>query len=116
MRIRIICEAAGVDVAAELNASVTAEAFGAILPLEAAANRWGDELYFTVPMHQELDGAVAKVGSGDVGFWPTGDAVCVFFGQQPVSPVNPLGRVQGDATVFRRVDEGQTVRVEALPG
>jgi len=115
MRVRIVCEAAGVEVTAELNDSSTTRALAEVMPLEAPAQRWGDELYFTVPVHHDHDKPVEQVESGDVGFWPPGDAFCVFFGQQPVGPVNPLGKVRGDATSLRSVEDGQTVRLEQLP-
>ena len=49
---------------------------------------------------------------GELGYWPVGRAFCIFFGPTPVStgdkpraysPVNPLGIVLGDATLFRSV-------------
>jgi uncharacterized protein len=115
MRVRIACEAAGVEVIADLNDSSTSRALAGVMPLEAPAQRWGDELYFTVPVHHDHDRPVDQVESGDVGFWPPGDAFCIFFGQQPVGPVNPIGKAIGDATVLRAVEGGQSVRVELVP-
>jgi uncharacterized protein len=59
---------------------------------------------------------------GELGYWPTGNAFCIFFGPTPASsadtpvaasPVNVLGRVIGDATVFRAVKSRDIVRIEA---
>jgi hypothetical protein len=58
----------------------------------------------------------ATVASGTVGYWPPGKAVCLFFGQQPVSPVNLIGALTGDAVLLRAVCDGQLVRLERLAG
>jgi hypothetical protein len=96
----------------------------AALPLEGAAHRWGDEVYFEVPVHvDEADDAREEMAVGELGFWPVGDAFCIFFGPTPISaagepraysPVNPFGMIEGDATVLRTVREGDTVRVSRL--
>jgi hypothetical protein len=113
VKIRIVCEAAGVEATATLGESATARALYKALPIEATAQRWGGEVYFTVPVAVGPEAAVEQVASGDIGYWPPGPAFCIFFGQQPVSAVNPLGAVDGDAAVFEAVDEGYPIRLEA---
>ena len=54
--------------------------------------------------------------SGAVGYWPPGRAVCLFFGQQPVSPVNIIGVLEGDPALLGAVQEGQVVRLEPFDG
>jgi hypothetical protein len=106
---------------AELNDSPTAQQIWQALPIEGEANRWGDEIYFEIPVKagQEPD-AREQVEVGELGYWPVGHAFCIFFGPTPVStderpraysPVNILGRVIGDATRFRNVKDGMRVRV-----
>ena len=56
----------------------------------------------------------AEVPSGGVAYWPPGNALCVFFGQTPYSPVNIVGTVEGDAKVLAAVKSGEAVRVEAV--
>ena len=91
------------------------------LPFESAANVWGDEIYFDIPLSldQEPD-ASADVEVGDLAYWPAGPAFCIFFGPTPVSPgdqprayspVNVSGRVLGDAKLFKAVSSGALVRV-----
>lgn len=53
---------------------------------------------------------------GAVGYWPPGRAVCLFFGQQPVSPVNVIGVLEGDPAALGAVQERQLVRLEAADG
>ena len=92
------------------------------LPIEGSANTWGDEIYFEIPVSLEsASDARADVEIGELGYWPTGRAFCIFFGPTPVSsgdkpraasPVNVFGRISGDATRFRSVADGDTVRVD----
>ena len=121
---RITITAGNVSLRAELNESPTARQIWDALPVEGAAHTWGEEIYFEIPVwaEQEAD-ARAEVEVGELGYWPMGHAFCIFFGPTPASsderpqaysPVNVLGRVQGDATLFRSVREGDQVRIARL--
>jgi hypothetical protein len=116
--------AANISLEAELNSSPTARQVWEALPIEGRANTWGDEIYFEIPVSaaQALD-ARADVAVGELGYWPVGRAFCIFFGPTPVSigaepraysPVNILGRVLGDATRFRAVQDGDAVAIERV--
>lgn len=48
-----------------------------VLPLEARADRWGDESYVAVPVELSADEAREVVGEGDVAYWPPRQAVCI---------------------------------------
>jgi uncharacterized protein len=121
---RITITAGEVTAPAELFDGPTVDAVWEALPLEAAGNTWGDEIYFAIPVTaDEAPGARADVAVGDLGYWPPGNAFCIFYGRTPAStgeapraasPVNVIGRVLGDATVFRVVRSG--VRVRIAPG
>ena len=111
-----------IAVDAELNEGPTSQQVWEALPIEGRANIWGDEIYFDIPVQagQEPD-ARAQVEVGELGYWPVGNAFCIFYGPTPVStderpraysPVNILGRVSSDATVFRGVRNGTAVRIE----
>ena len=115
-RMRILIGAAAVDLTVELNHSATAASLWSALPLESEAQTWGDEVYFSVPISLPADDAQATVPSGAVGYWPPGRAVCLFFGQQPVSPVNVIGVLEGDPAVLGTVQGGQIVRLEPSGG
>lgn len=121
---RIKITAGGVSVTAELNDSPTADAVWDALPLEAKGSTWGDEIYFSIPVHlpQEKD-AKEVVELGDLGYWPPGNAFCIFYGPtpasvgdeiRPASPVNVFGRIVDDPTVFRKLRGSVSVRVERL--
>jgi hypothetical protein len=116
---KIVIQAGGVSMPAELNDSPTARQIWEALPIEGRANLWGDEIYFSIPVDadQEAD-ARTDVDVGELGYWPVGTAFCIFFGPTPASsgnrpraasPVNILGNVVGDATQFRRVKNGEKV-------
>ena len=118
---KIRIEAGPVSLSAELNGSDTAKRIYEMLPLSGKANVWGDEIYFTIPVHvDQSPDAKQEVEVGDLGFWPMGDAFCIFFGPTPVStselpkaysPVNVFGRVLGDAKAFKKVGNGEEVKV-----
>ena len=75
---------------------------------------WGAEVYFPVPVDCSPEDPQAAVASGAVGYWPPGKGVCLFFGQQPVSPVNLIGVLLGDPGVLGAVQAGHVVRLERL--
>ena len=108
---QIRIDAGEVSMTATLGDSASAEALWGILPCEAPAQTWGQEVYFKIPMHVDADDARADVPSGTIAFWPAGDCFCIFFGQTPYSPVNVLGTLDGDAQAFGAVTDGQTVRL-----
>ncbi len=117
---KIVIEAGGVTAGGELNETETARLIWDCLPIEAAASTWGDEVYFDVPVRTGLEDAVEVVDMGDLGYWPQGPAMCIFFGPtpasrgdeiRPASAVNIIGKVSGDATVFRAVSDGQPIMI-----
>ncbi len=115
----ITISAGPVTLEAELNDSPTARLIWDALPIAGQANVWGDEIYFKIPVQaEEAPEARAEVEVGELGYWPQGDAFCIFFGPTPAStdaqpraasPVNVVGRVAGDVTELRNVSPGSTV-------
>ena len=97
-RMCIVFEEAGLEMTVQLNDSATAAAIWSALPLESAAQTWGAEVYFSVPVDCGPEDPHATVISGAVGYWPPGKAVCLFFGQQPVSPVNLKKRARSPSS------------------
>ena len=110
------------SVEATLNNSPTATQIWEALPIEGRSNTWGHEIYFSIPVEAKLEKEAREIVSvGELGYWPPGTAFCIFFGRTPAStddrpraasPVNILGRIQGDATVFTAVSSGTRVRLE----
>ncbi len=95
-----------------------------VLPIETVPNTWGDEFYFSIPVSAGLDDtATATVKVGDIGYWPPGNALAIFFGPTPMSKgsdpvpaseVNLVGRIIGDATVMKKEINAGKIRVEAI--
>lgn len=120
-KIRITAGAVAAE--ASLNASSTATRIWDALPVEAKGETWGDEIYFDIPVKADLEkDAREVVDLGDLGYWPPGNAFCIFFGPtpssrspneiRPYSPVNVIGKVSGDPAVFKKVHSGTKVRLE----
>lgn len=120
---RIKVTAGEVEVYGELNETRTADLIWEGLPFESRINTWGDEIYFSIPVRTELEESAREVVElGDLGYWPPGNAFCIFFGPtpdsrgdeiRPASRVNVFGKVVGDPTVLKGLRSGATVRVEA---
>ena len=107
---------------ATLNDTDLAASLWNALPLSASANTWGDEIYFGIPVDAELENSQEVVDMGDLAYWPPGRAFCVFFGPtpasrgdeiRPASAVTVIGKVEGDATILKRVQRGDSVTLEA---
>lgn len=108
---------------AVLNDTATAALVAQALPLTSRFATWGDEIYFAVPVDSQLDDSAKEVVEvGDLGYWPSGRAFCIFFGPTPMSSnpkeivpasaVNIIGKVMGDPTLFKGVMNEREVTVE----
>jgi uncharacterized protein len=124
-RIRIVLEHG--EATATLDDSATAASIQAALPLDGIVSRWGEEIYFTVPVKvDEAPDARQDMAIGELGYWPVAAAFCIFFGPTPASTghlpraysnVNPFGRVDGEESaikaLFSNARDGQRVHVLA---
>ena len=108
---------------ATLNDTRTAGLIWDALPFEVAGNRWGDEIYFAIPVRAGTERGQEVVAAGDLGYWEPGSALCIFWGPtpasrgdeiRPYSPVTVFGRVIGDPAAFDAFSSGTTVRVERV--
>ncbi|MDD1645762.1 MAG: hypothetical protein LUP93_05565 [Methanomicrobiales archaeon] len=107
---------------ATLDDTPCADAIADLLPLHAPVHEWGEEFYFHLPVEMGADGtATMEVEAGDIGFWPPGPAVAIFFGPTPLSagdrpvpasPVNLVGRVNGDPQVLRAARGKSEIRID----
>ena len=123
MQIRIT--AGDVEQTATLNDTRTAQQIWDALPFTISGSRWGDEIYFSIPVDCGTERGQATVGAGDLGYWEPGSAFCVFWGPTPASrgdeirPANPVtvfGQVDGDPKAFDGFRSGTRVRVERVEG
>lgn len=119
-------EADGVRVYAVLDGGPTADAVWEALPMKGTAQRWGEEIYFESGLDLALEKrARVEVAVGEIGYWPEGKAIALFFGPTPASkgtdpaaasPVNVFGRITGDATRLTRVRAGSALKLTRLEG
>lgn len=119
-KIRILVS--DLKVEAELNESKTAQMIWEALPIEAKANLWGEEIYFSIPVKTGQEkGAREVVSLGELAYWPPGHAFCIFFGPTPASrgdeiraasAVNIIGKVVSDLEVFLKAKDGAKIILE----
>ena len=119
---KIRIEAGSVTCAGELNESSCARVIWDALPLGSQLDTWGEEIYFCIPVHHELEeDAQEVVNEGDLAYWPQGSAFCIFFGPTPMSQsdeiraasaVNIIGKIAGNSSILRSVAPGEFIIIE----
>ena len=119
---RISIKIDGNTYVAQLYDSPTAKIIYENLPISGHTTIWGEEIYFSIPVEIESEpDAREEVEVGELGFWPVGNAFCIFFGKTPVStndkpraysPVNVFGRITSDLSLLKTVPAGNEVIVE----
>ncbi len=112
------------ELSAELNESPTAKKLISLLPLEFSMSRWGDEYYGDCGIKTVLSQDARDVMEvGELAVWPTGNALCIFFGTTPaskgdepraVSPVNPVGKLLDSPEELKKLGGSIHVRIETL--
>ena len=109
------------EIEASLENNPTSKAIYNALPLDGAASRWGDEIYFAIPVSlNENKDSTVDVEQGDMAYWPKGRSFCIFFGKTPASTenqiraaskVNIFGKVK-DTSTFHEIKDGDLIVVE----
>ena len=80
------------------------------LPVNGRAVKYGKEIYFQVNVKAPGEKPRSNMEVGSLGYWPQGDAICIFYGShRPYSPVNLLGRVTSGLELFEKVKEGTLI-------
>tara|TARA_Y100001958_G_scaffold112287_1_gene79612 strand:- start:4256 stop:4624 length:369 start_codon:yes stop_codon:yes gene_type:complete len=118
---QIKIEFENVSIDAVLNDSETANKIKKILPITNTINKWGDEIYFSIDIDDGEINSKEVVDLGDLGYWPPGNAFCLFFGLtpasedndiRPASPVNIIGKILGDLEILRTIESGDQVLIK----
>ena len=90
------------------------------LPFSVNAHIWGEEIYTDEsPITQPEENAKDLVNLNDVAYWPSGKAICLFFGPtqigksgeiKPYSPVNVIGKITNpDKNILSKMNEGTKI-------
>ncbi len=98
----------------DANSPKTVRDFVEKLPFIVDLNVWGDEIYTSKsPISQPEENAKSPVNLFDVAYWPTGKAICLFYGPTPIgkpgeitpaSPVNIIGKIiSPDKTILENI-------------
>ena len=98
----------------------TVKAFLQSLPFNVSVNLWGEEIYTDEsPIKIGSENAKPLVQLNDVAYWPTGKAICLFFGPTPIgnkgeikpySPVNIIGTIKNaDKKILSKIKNGNQV-------
>ena len=120
----IVIKVSEVAFEGELNDSVTGKAIYGALPIRAKGQRWGGEIYFSIPVSCELEEDSREVlEEGELGYWPPGQAFCIFFGPTPASSgdeiraasaVNIIGAIKAVPSGLWDVPDGAEVSIEKV--
>lgn len=111
------------ELEAWLNETKTATKVFEALPITSTLNTWGDEVYFTIPVDAKPEDAKELVSLGDIGYWPPGKAMCIFFGKTPISrgdeirpasAVNIIGKAEGDLKLLKKVKDGEEITIRPV--
>jgi len=118
----VLIKAGDEVVEAQLNDGTTARAILDALVIQGNAQRWGGEIYFSIPVSCEIeDDSRDVLDAGELAYWPPGRAFCIFFGPTPASQgdeiraasaVNIVGRLKGDFSMLWDVPDGASVSIE----
>lgn len=107
---------------ARLTHSATAAAIWEALPLAGTISLWGQELFFPVSLQlPAAPDAREEMAVGELGYWPEGPSLCIFFGVTPASfgrepraasPVNPFGMLEVEPLGLAGLTGGEEIRLE----
>jgi hypothetical protein len=98
----------------------TVKSFLDNLPFTVGINLWGDEIYTDEsPVNMKEENPKSLVDLFDVAFWPSGRAICLFYGPTPMgnkneikpySPVNVIGKISNpDKQILSELKDGMKV-------
>ncbi|MBS20391.1 MAG: hypothetical protein CL733_05140 [Chloroflexi bacterium] len=92
------------------------------LPITSLGNRWGDEIYFSINISDELKlESTDLFNVGDLAFWPPGNAFCIFWGPTPASekdeiraasPANLIGKIIDNPLELSSVPSGEEIIIK----
>lgn len=105
---------------ADFNDSLTAQEIIKNLPVSSTISTWGDEIYFNIGFKASAQNSTMDLKVGDIGYWPQGKCLCVFFGPTPsstnedpapASPVVIVGTTKASRDDLKNIQLGENITV-----
>ena len=93
------------------------------LPFTSKASLWGKEVYFEIPVKEDIEKGQKEVEKGDIAYWPDGHCLCLFFGPTPISSgdkilpaseVEVVGKIKNGIEKLENVRSGEEIEVSGL--
>ncbi len=120
-KLKVVFPVQNVELEIELLDSLLSEKILDIIPYEGTVNTWGEEIYFNIPLRTTIEREQEVVSLGDVGYWPDGSCLCLFFGPtpassvpgeiRPASPVEVVGSIVGDLDPLKTIPANTPVKI-----
>ena len=104
LKIELDGEVFGATLTKEISPT-TVEKIVESLPIESEVMTWGDEVYFDVPVAMDEENARESVSKGDIGYWPAGRTLCIFYGKTPISASEEHIKPASAVNVVGKIDE-----------
>ena len=77
----------------KLRSTKTASAIKNILPFKSIVKTWGEEIYFEIPIEEDLDlenDAKDIINVGEIAYWVEGKCIAIGYGKTPISKGNEI--------------------------
>lgn len=122
----VIPEAENIEIELDdSNSPKTVKKFVASLPFTVGLNLWGEEIYTDEsPINEHEENAKALVELNDVAYWPSGKAICLFYGKTPIgkndeikpySPVNVIGKIiKPNKSILKKISDGSEATFQLM--
>ena len=107
----------------KLRSTKTAIAIKNILPFKSIVKTWGEEIYFEIPIEENLDlenDAKDIINVGEIAYWIEGKCIAIGYGKTPISKGNEIKlaartNIWGDALLnikeLNKIKDGDEVVV-----
>ena len=107
----------------KLRSTKTAIAIKNILPFKSTVKKWGEEIYFEIPIEESLDlenDAKDIINIGEIAYWIEGKCIAIGYGKTPISKGNEIKlaartNIWGDALLnikeLNKIKDGDEVVV-----
>ncbi|MBS7651150.1 MAG: cyclophilin-like family protein [Candidatus Bathyarchaeia archaeon] len=90
----------------------TVEALVRAMPIHGVTATMKDMVYFSTPVRMGSEKPRLQVDGGMLTYWPMASSICIFLERsQPYSPMNIIGNLGVDPSVFREVGTGRRIRM-----